>query len=77
MSSTSKTHFLSFAAGSVGYHNTLRRICYQAAKFELFDKIVGKTEAFLQADTPSGHNTVAIFNPTVAVMVTGYGNHTW
>ena len=52
MTSDSKTHFLSFAAGSVGYHNTLRRICYQAATFELFDKIVGKTEAFLQADTP-------------------------
>lgn len=77
MTTESKTHFLSFAAGSVGYHNTLRRICYQAATFELFDKIVGKTETFLQADAPSRPNTAAIFNPTVAVMATGYGNPTW
>ena len=45
-----KIHFLSFAAGSAGYHNTLRRICYEASTFELFDKITGKTEAFLKAD---------------------------
>lgn len=43
-------HFLSFAAGTPGYHNTLRRICYQASTFELFDKITGETESFLQSD---------------------------
>lgn len=49
---SSKTHFLSFGGGSTGYHNTLSRICQQAKTFDLFDKVVGKTEADLKADTP-------------------------
>jgi len=46
-----KTTFLSFGGPTKDYHDAVERICRQAYKFELFDRVIGLTEVDLQNDS--------------------------
>lgn len=45
-----KYYFLTFGGGGSNYHQAVKRICTQASKSKLFDKIIGVTDTELQKD---------------------------
>ncbi len=68
-----KKYFLAFGGPTQNYHEAVKRICSQAEKFDLFDKIIGLTEVDLQADVEfwSVHKDFVNSNPR------GYGYWLW
>jgi hypothetical protein len=46
-----KVHFITFGGPTQNYHRAVNRICNEAKIFNMFDSIVGKTDADLKSDT--------------------------
>ena len=68
-----RTVFITFGGPAPDYHNAVTRICNEAAQFNVFDNIVGKTDIDLKRDTAfwPTHDIFIKNNPR------GYGYWLW